>query len=331
MTIPTRSATRRSRCAIGLDIGGTKIAGGVVDDSGGILHRLSIPSPADQDADATVAALLGLVRQLLAEHPGAEAVGVGAAGMVEWPAGFIHFAPNNAYRDLPLRAVLAGRTGLPTTVDNDANAAAWAEVCFGRGAGRRNAVVLTVGTGIGGGIVVDGRLLRGNTGIGAEVGHLVLNPEGRNRCGCGAVGCLEAEASGTALRRLGREAASADPEGALAALAMRGAEVTGEAVHRAAERGDPVAVSLFDRVGYWLGVGIASLVNIFEPEVVAVGGGLAATGEHLFHPARAAYKRFAMGGSRRRLPPVVPAALGVEAGIIGAAALAMGLTPPRRV
>ncbi|SEG73835.1 glucokinase [Thermomonospora echinospora] len=328
MTLPTpapapaTSASPSARLGIGLDVGGTKIAGGVVTENGEIVHRLRVSTPPGADADTTVEVLRDLVDRLRDRHPEVAAVGAGAPGMVRWPEGHIEYAPNNAYRGLALRRRLAEATGLPTVVDNDANAAAWAETCFGKGKGRDNVIVLTVGTGIGGGLVLGGALYRGQTGLGGEVGHIIVNPVDGHECGCGAVGCLEAEASGTALRRMGRQAAEREPDGPIATLAA-GTELTGEIVHQAARQGDPTAVDLFDRLGTWLGVGIASLVNVFEPELVIIGGGLVQTGDLLLGPARTAYGRYAFARDLRPLPPITTAALGNEAGIVGTAALAL--------
>jgi glucokinase len=309
--------------AVGIDIGGTKIAAGVVTGDGRILDRTRVPTPPDDEA-ATLAALLAVVDQLRARNPGAEAIGLGAAGLVEWPGGNARWAPHNTYRRLELRRLLHERTGLPTVVDNDANAAAWAEARFGAGAGSHDLVLVTVGTGIGGGLVLGGRLYHGEHGFAGELGHMVVDPDG-DLCACGNHGCLEAMASGSTLGRLGREAATADPEGRLAALAtLAGGPVTGEVVFAAATEGDTAALALFERIGHWLGIGIASLVTIFDPDLVVVGGGVAATGELLLRPARASFERYAHGRAHRDLPPVVPARLGPDAGLVGAATLALG-------
>ena len=308
--------------AVGVDIGGTKIAAGVVTGDGTILDRTRVPTPPDDEA-ATLAALLEVVDELRAANPAVEAIGVGAAGLVEWPGGNARWAPHNTYRRLELRRLLHERTGLPTIVDNDANAAAWAEARFGAGVGGDDLVLVTVGTGIGGGLVLGGHLYHGEHGFAGELGHLIVDPGG-DRCACGNHGCLEAMASGSTLGRLGREAATADPGGRLAALAARaGGPVTGEVVFAAATEGDKAALGLFERIGHWLGIGIASLVTIFDPELVVVGGGVAATGELLLAPARASFERYVHARAHRDLPPVVPARLGLDAGLVGAATLAL--------
>jgi glucokinase len=307
--------------AIGVDIGGTKIAAGVVAEDGRILDRLRVPTPPD-DESATLAALHAVVDELRDRDPRVEAIGVGAAGLVERPGGNARWAPHNTYRRLELRRLLHERTGLPTSVDNDGNAAAWAEARFGAGAVSDDLVLVNVGTGIGGGLVLNGQLYHGEHGFAGELGHLIVDPGG-DRCACGNRGCLEAMASGSTLGRLGREAAAADPGGRLAALAGGPDLVTGEVVFAAAAEGDKPALALFERVGHWLGVGIASLVTIFDPDLVVVGGGVAATGDLLLAPARASFERYVHARDHRDLPPVVPARLGADAGLVGAATLAL--------
>lgn len=311
-------ATQRT---IGLDIGGTKIAGGVVEADGTVLSELVEPTPEDSDAEAVTAVLLDIVERLRAKHDGVTAIGVGAAGIVEWPQGRIVWAPNNAYRDWPVREQLEAATGLPAVVDNDANVAVLAEARLGARQ-YRELVLVTVGTGIGGGLVLGGQIYRGPTGRGAELGHIILNPDGP-LCGCGNHGCFEAYASGTALTRMGREAADDDPGGLIARLGAEQGEVTGQTVTAAATQGDAVAQDLFGRLGRWLGVGIASLANIFELEAVVVGGGLVSTGDLLLEPARRAAREFAFATQARETVPILPAVFGGDAGMIGAALLAV--------
>jgi glucokinase len=307
------------RRAIGLDIGGTKIAGAVVDDEGTVLAERVEPTPDESDAASVEAVLLDLVESLRIGHD-VLAIGVGAAGIVEWPVGRLLWAPNIAYRDWPIRERMEKATNLPVVVDNDANVAALAEARLGEP--YRNMVLVTVGTGIGGGLVLDGGIYRGPTGMGAELGHIILNPDGP-RCGCGNRGCFEAYASGTALNRMAREAAAEHPDGLIARLGAADGEVTGHTVLRAVELGDATAADLFARLGRWLGVGIASLANIFEIDAVVVGGGLVDTGDLLLGPARAAAREYAYAPTARGLPPVVPATFGSAAGKIGAALLAL--------
>ncbi|MFC4942446.1 ROK family protein [Pseudonocardia sp. GCM10023141] len=307
------------KLAIGLDIGGTKIAAAVVDTDGTVLAELVEPTPEESDAESVTAVLVDLIERLRAVHEIAT-IGVGAAGIVEWPVGKMLWAPNNAYRDWPVREQLEKVTGLPVVVDNDANVAALAEARLGEP--YPNMVMVTVGTGIGGGLIMDGRIYRGPTGMGAELGHIILNPDGPV-CGCGNHGCFEAFASGTALTRMGREAADDDPDGLIARLGAEDGEVTGQTVTRAAQLGDETAEALFARLGRWLGVGIASLANIFEIDVVVVGGGLVETGDLLLAPARAAAREYAYAPTARGIAPIVAATFGGNAGKIGAALLAL--------
>lgn len=325
-TAAAAARARPDRAAVGLDIGGTKIAGGVVDASGTVLATVP-PVPTPDDQEATVAAVRRQLAALRALRPGVEAVGVGAAGLVEWPAGRLRWAPHNAYRGLPLRRLLADACHLPVVVDNDANTAAWAEARLGHAAD--HLLFVGVGTGVGGGLVLDGELRRGRAGFAGEVGHMTVDPHGEVRCACGKTGCVEAVASGTALQRYAREAARADPGGTLAAVADGSGEVAGEEVLRAARAGDPTAASLYARMGGWLGIGIASLVTALDVELVVVGGGVAAAaGSRLLDPVRESAARHLFARPHREPPPIVPAALGSEAGWVGAGLLALDTAYP---
>jgi glucokinase len=326
MTAPAPQLdTKRCTYAIGLDVGGTKIAAGVVTQDGKIVERITVPTPQTPSQAPFLEAICEVTDTLCRNHACVSAVGVGAAGMVDWPSGRIRWAPNNVYRDLPLRQHLTTHTGLPAIVENDANTAAIAEARLGSGAGYHTVVVLTIGTGIGGGLILDGQLYRGPTGIAAEVGHLLVNPRGGPSCGCGATGCLEAMASGLALTRAGRIAAHATPGGTLARISGAPGDATGETVHQAAQLGDPIARGLFDEMGYWLGIGIASLVNLLDPQIVILTGGIpGAVGDLLLDPTRASFERFVFARTHRSLPAIVLARLGPDAGLIGAAMLALG-------
>ena len=304
--------------AIAFDIGGTKVAGAVVSSDGKVFDKIVTPPPSVTSELTTT--LLEVVQTLRARYP-VQAIGIGAAGIVEWPRGYIRWAPNNAYQQLPLRELVSHATGLPTIVDNDANAATWAEARLGE-MGYTDMAYLTVGTGIGGGVVLDGKLYRGRSGLATEIGHLIVNPDGA-LCGCGNRGCLEAMASGTALERIARESAVVTPNSYLAPAAKNSNSPTGRTVHRAALAGDSLATSLFEQIGYWLGVGIASLVNIFELEAVVVGGGLSETGDLLLGPARLSCDRHAFARQHRKVPPIIPSAHGIDAGLVGAAHLAL--------
>jgi glucokinase len=310
------------RSATGIDIGGTKVAGLRVAEDGTVLDRRERPTPADD-----VAATVETVSELAAELAGAggEAIGVGAAGMVDFAAGVLRYAPNLAWSEVPIRDLLSERTGLPCVVDNDANVAAWGEYRFGAASGYRHVLAVTVGTGIGGGIVADGKLFRGAHGFAAEIGHIIVEPDGPP-CGCGNRGCWEQVASGRALDRLARAEVGRDPAGRIAAL-VGGAEASGRHVSEAARQGDPAATGIFAIVGRRLGEGIAGLVNVLDPEVVIVGGGVAEEGAVLLEPARAAFLEAVEAPEHRPQVPILAATLGNDAGAIGAAALALDLRP----
>jgi glucokinase len=306
--------------ALGLDVGGTKINAFRVHRDGTVAARERVATPAD-DAEATVAAMIDVARRL--RTPEVVAVGVGAAGLVDASEGVLRFAPNLAWREVPIAARLSDALGLPCQVDNDANAAAWGEWRFGAGRGYRHMLLVTVGTGIGGGIVAGRRLFRGAHGFAAEIGHIVVEPGGP-LCGCGNRGCWEQVASGAAIGRLGREAAREHPGSALADLAGGDPDaVTGVTVTEAADRGDEVARGIVAEVGRRLGEGIAGLVNTLDPQVVVVGGGAARAGELLLEPVRAAFAATVEAPEHRPPVPLVTAQLGNDAGAIGAAALAL--------
>lgn len=312
------------RLTCGVDIGGTKIAGGVVDAAGNLLAQSRVSSPAT-DPGAIRDAVVGLVAGLRADHDVA-AVGVGAAGYVAADRSTVLFAPNIAWRDEPLGEALARRIDLPVVVENDANAAAWGEYRFGAGrssAHVRHQLMVTVGTGLGGGVVADGRLLRGGFGVAAEVGHLCLVRDGA-LCGCGNRGCFEAYASGTALVRNAREAATGSPLGAgLLARAGGDAEaITGPLIAGAAAEGDGLAREQVEQLGHWLGHGLASLASVLDPELIVIGGGVSETGELLLEPARRTFRRQLSGRGHRPEAEIRLAELGAAAGVVGAADLA---------
>jgi len=307
---------------IGLDVGGTKVAGGVVDEEGKVLASLRRPTPGTSPryVEDTIAAVVADLRH---EHE-IDAVGIGAAGFVDADRARVVTAPNLAWRDEPLRDEVARRIGLPVVVENDANAAAWAEHRFGAGQDESNLAVVTIGTGIGGGLVLDGTLFRGRFGMGAEFGHMQVVPGGR-RCGCGQRGCWEQYCSGRALLREAREIAEVQPAYGGRLLELGGGEPEGiEApeVTQAALEGDPAALDCFAEVGGWLGRGLADLAAVLDPGLLVVGGGVADAGELLLGPARAAFSQGLSGGAYRPLAQVRLAALGNDAGVVGAADLA---------
>jgi glucokinase len=251
------------------------------------------------------------------------AVGIGAAGLIDVRRGVLLSSPNLAWREVPLRERIRERFGLPVTVDNDATAGAWAESRVGASRDHEDSLFVGVGTGIGGGIVAGGRLIRGAYGLAGEIGHVIVEPDGP-RCGCGNRGCWEQVASGLAISRAGRRAVEEHPDSAIARLAEGDPlRATGELVTSAAREGDGVAVRILSEVGRRLGEGVAGLVNVLDPEIVVVGGGAAAAGELLLGAARHAFQEAVEGADVRPEVPIVPAALGNDAGAIGAALLAI--------
>lgn len=307
--------------ACGIDVGGTKIAGGVVDESGTILEELRVESPAT-DVLAIEAAIEKLVTELRTRHP-IEAVGVGAAGYIDKARAVVLFAPNLAWRDLDLKADLERTLELPVVVENDANAAAWGEFQFGAGHDVDDLLLVTVGTGVGGGLVLDGSLYRGAFGVGAEIGHMRVVPDGL-LCGCGNRGCFEMYASGSALVREARAAARAGSLLAADLLERAGGDadaITGPLVTQAARDGDTFAIEQLSSIGRWLGEGIASLTAVLDPAVVVVGGGVSAADELLLAPTRTAFTSQLTGRGHRPALEIRRARLGNRAGLIGAADL----------
>jgi glucokinase len=307
---------------IGVDVGGTKVAAGVVDEEGKVLVSTRRPTPSEspQHVEETIEAV---VTELRREYD-VEAVGIGAAGFVDADRSTVLFAPNLVWRGEPLRDDIARRINLPVVVENDANAAAWAEYRFGAGRDARDLVCVTVGTGIGGGIVLDGALYRGRYGIGAEFGHMRVVPGGR-RCGCGQTGCWEQYCSGRALLREAREIADVWPEYGARLLALGGGEPEGIEsfeVTQAAREGDPAAVACFEELGMWLGQGLADLAAVLDPALFVVGGGVADAGDLLLGPARRVFAERLTGGTHRPIAEIRLAELGNEAGLVGAADLA---------
>jgi glucokinase len=303
-----------------VDIGGTKVAAGVVDEHGKVLATTYRDTPAD-DVRQIEDAIVTVVAELTGSY-GVDAVGVGAAGFIDAQRATVMFSPNLAWRDEPLQASLQRRLGLIVVVENDANAAAWAEVRFGAGRGSEHVVVLTVGTGIGGGIVIKGQLVRGQFGAAAEFGHIAVVPDGR-ACGCGQRGCWEQYASGRALVREAHERLGDAPAGELWHLVRgRPEHVTGQMITQAALAGDPTALQCFDAVGTWLGRGMAGLAAVLDPGLFVIGGGVSAAGEMLRAPASAAFAASLTGHGYRPAAQLRIAELGPEAGLVGAADLA---------
>ncbi|QUX30785.1 ROK family glucokinase [Nocardiopsis akebiae] len=310
---------------IGVDIGGTKVAAGVVDPEGQILDKVKYPTPSN-DPQALADVVAGAVGELCGrrEAGAVRAVGVGVAGFVDEDRATVQVAVNLGLRDEPLRDHVQERVGMPVVIENDANAAAWAEARFGAGRGSDHIVCITLGTGIGGGLVIDGALHRGRYGVAAEVGHYRMVPHGR-RCACGNHGCWEQYASGRALVAEAQDLALTDPVAAERMLKLADGvidQVEGHVITQAALEGDRAALECFAKVGEWAGHGLADLAAILDPECFVLGGGVSDAGSILLDPVRAAFARNVPGRPGRRMADVRLAELGGEAGIVGAGDLA---------
>jgi glucokinase len=307
--------------AIGVDLGGTKMLVGVVDSERRIVHRSTVPSDGLRQHELlqTLERELQMARQA---RPDVAAAGLGIPCTIDRQRGVAIVAVNLDIANVPVRDLMTDRLGLPVFVDNDANVAILAEHRFGAARGARNAVMLTIGTGIGGGLIIDGELYRGSTGAGAELGHIVIQADGPPCQGnCPNRGCVEALASGTAIAREGLAAAEGAPDSALGRALADGVELDGKEVTDAALAGDETARGVLDLIGRRLGVAFSSLANIFDPDVIVIGGGASRAGELLAGPAREEL-------ASRALPPmngtpVATAELGSDAGLIGAATMAL--------
>jgi glucokinase len=307
---------------IGVDVGGTKVAAGVVDEQGKIIEKLKRSTPA-ASPEQTAHVIGDTVLELLSRHQ-VDIVGLGAAGFVDEARANVLFAPNLAWRDEPVKKKVEDRTGLPVIVENDANATAWAETIFGAARGHQHVVLITVGTGIGGALVINGQLYRGRWGVAGEPGHYRVVPGGR-LCGCGNRGCWEQYASGNALAAAAREFAGRSPAGAARLPQLSGGSpegITGPAITQAAREGDPAALRCFETVGDWLGRGLADLAAILDPGCFVIGGGVSEAGDLLLDPARAAFRSGLTGASYRPFAEIRLAELGPDAGLVGAADLA---------
>ncbi|QVQ50676.1 ROK family glucokinase [Spiractinospora alimapuensis] len=315
--------THRRGLVVGVDIGGTKLAAGVVTPGGHILARRYARTPGQESPEVVEKTITEVVTELGARHR-IRAVGVAAAGFVDRDRSTVLFAPHLSWRDEPLRDALRARLGVPVVVENDANAAAWAEVRVGTGVGESSTVLVNLGTGIGGSVVQDGRLYRGRHGTAGEFGHMTIVPDG-HRCECGNRGCWEQYASGNALVREARDLVrSRSPMAHALAAAVDGDvdAVTGPLVTSLARGGDRASVELLESTGEWLGLGLANLADAFDPGLFVIGGGVSEADGLLLDPARRAFRRNLAGRGYRPEAGIVPAGLGNDAGMIGVADLA---------
>jgi len=310
------------RRVIGIDAGGTKLLGGVVDQELVVHHRVR-RQWRGADRQETLDIFVDAVEEVRAAAPDVEAVGFGLPSLVEAQTGASTWSNHLPIDGVPFRDLLSERLGLPVAVDNDGNAAALAEHRHGAARGADHAVMVALGTGIGGGLILGGQLYRGARGFGGELGHLVVDHDGEDCPGdCPGRGCLEVLVSGTAIGRAGEAAAAEAPDSTLGRRHAAGGEISGGLVTELAHDGDEQSRAVLARIGERLGAGITGLVNAFDPEVVVIGGGAGAAGELLLAPARAVV-------AERALPPIaeqvriVPAHFGDESGMLGAALIAL--------
>ncbi|WP_172191748.1 ROK family glucokinase [Actinomyces faecalis] len=309
--------------SIGVDVGGTKIAAGVVDEGGNVIARVQKDSPAN-DRDAILATIIEVALDLKLAHPQVTSVGIGAAGFVSSDRNTMASGTNLDWTGVKIGDVVSEGVGLPVVVENDANAAGWAEARFGVGAGKANVLVVTLGTGVGGAVVIDGHLVRGAAGFAAEIGHITVVPGGRP-CGCGLRGCLERYASGTALGVNGWELAKFRPAYAARIIDLSGGDqntISGKAVTAAAREGDLAALECYEQLGDALGQGLADLAAVLDPEVIVLTGGLTEAGDILLTPVTKAFDQYLTARARRPQIPVLISASGQDAGLVGAADLA---------
>lgn len=304
---------------IGVDLGGTKMLIGVLSGTEPLYEQREAST--GQTEDELVELLVREVKEAHDARPDAVAVGLGIPATIDHDEGIAVAAVNLPLSDVPIREIVSEAVGLPVFVDNDGNVAAYAEYLYGAAQGKPHTVMLTVGTGIGGGLVLNGEIYRGSTGAGAELGHIVIQADGPPCQGnCPNHGCVEALASGTALGREGRAAAESSPDSAIGKMLADGREIDGHAVTEAALAGDEVAIGVFELIGTRLGVACSSLANVFQPNAIVVGGGVIAAGDLLLEPARREMRARALNPMNKT--PILEATLGNDAGMIGAAAMA---------
>jgi len=307
---------------IGLDLGGTAVKGGIVDESGKIIYKDSIKTAVSDGATAVLEDMARFSLELIAKsglNIGEIAgIGIGSPGLVDGETAKVIFAPNLNWHNVDVRTTMSAITGLPVYNSNDANCAALGEYLFGAAKGYKNSVFVTLGTGVGGGIIIDGKLFEGNCGAGAEIGHTVI-VAGGEQCACGRKGCYEAYASATALIRQTKAAAKLNPESALSDISE--SEINGRTAFDLAKRGDKAALAVVEKYISLIGEGLVNLVNTFRPEIILIGGGISAEGEYLLAPLRAFVDKYSYAGSNAPSVKIDAASLKNDAGIVGAAAL----------
>jgi glucokinase len=311
---------------VGIDLGGTYVKFGLLDENLRPGRTIELPTPGQEGPEALVQQMVAGVRQLMAANALAcgdvSAVGIGSPGPIDIPQGIIIDAPNiPGMRNFPLRDSISRALGLPAVLENDANAAAYGEYLAGAGRGTRIMVMLTLGTGVGSGIIIDGQILHGSHGLGGELGHMIIVPDGEP-CGCGQKGCLERYCSATYLAMLAaRKARDSGREGLLAAAVNQGRDIDARQVNEARKAGDPLAAEVWDMATCYLALGCVNICRIFDPDLIVLSGGLTRAGDDLMQPLRAHFNRLHWRLTKPQTHLAI-ASLGADAGAIGAAGVA---------
>ena len=313
-----------NRQIIAVDVGGTQIRAALCDPEGVIHRRVADLTAGHEGPEAVMGRIERAIRRVWPANAPVAAIGLVAPGPLDPWSGIVLDAPNiPGWKNYPLRAIIQERFDVPILVGNDANAAALAEQRFGAGQGEPNLIYITVSTGIGGGIIVNGELLLGAHGLAGEIGHIIVEPDGP-RCGCGNYGCLETLASGPSIARQARQRICTAEPGRILELAQGDPNaISAKIVNEAAQEGEPLAVDVFRQAGTYLGIGLVTLLHLFDPNIVVIGGSVSKAGDLLFEPVREVVRRRCMTDHYWRDTPIVPAALGDDVGLLGALALVL--------
>ncbi|MEK5257825.1 ROK family glucokinase [Paenibacillus sp. SEL3] len=306
---------------VGVDLGGTAIKVGICNENGQLLHTYEGPTETDKGVDVVIGNIEKYVRHIVEESPyewdQLKGVGAGVAGFTNVRDGIIVLAPNIGFRDVPIRALLENRIGKPVKIDNDANVAALGEAWAGAGKGIENCVCYTLGTGVGGGIIINGRIYQGSSGMAGEIGHISVVPDLEAiQCGCGKMGCLETVSSATGIIRMAKDAVE---RGDRTSLALED-QIAAKEVFDAAKAGDEVALRIVNRAAFYLGKSMAAVAAVLNPELFIIGGGVSKAGDFLFEEMRRVYAKLAPEPLQKGVY-IVPAVLGNDAGVVGAAGL----------
>ncbi|WP_058301036.1 ROK family glucokinase [Gorillibacterium timonense] len=306
---------------VGVDLGGTSIKVGLCDENGKLLQTYEGPTGSEHGPDEVLERIAQYVRLLVDESPynweDVAGIGAGLAGFLDIPEGIVRFSPNLKWHDVPVKATLEQKLGKPVAIDNDANVAALGEAWSGAGAGIANVVCYTLGTGVGGGIIIGGKIYQGSDGMAGELGHMSVVPDLEAiQCGCGQMGCLETVSSATGIIRMAKDAVQRGDKTSLAMIQ----NITAKDVFDAAKAGDEVALRIVNRAAYYLGRSMAALAVVLNPKRFIVGGGVSKAGEILFQPIREIFKKYTPAQVQENVD-IVPATLGNDAGIVGAAGL----------